>query len=154
MIEFAPEETAAITAVVREADQAFESSGGSSRHWVRDQFLPRLATAGWRLVKVVPIALPVAVKPYTLEEWNREETEADGSPLPRGYGSQHPANRYDEEDPRLRATVERLADLEAEVRRLQARDSEMAMQSRRDANRADANAAECGRLNALLGARQ
>jgi hypothetical protein len=43
----------AITAVVREADRAFEREGGSSRHWVRDQFLPRLEDAG---MTVVPLA--------------------------------------------------------------------------------------------------
>lgn len=35
-----------VTAVVREADRAFERSGGSSRHWVRDCFLPRLNESG------------------------------------------------------------------------------------------------------------
>jgi len=41
---------AAITAIVREADHAFEKSGGSSRHWVRDEFLPRLNAHGWRVL--------------------------------------------------------------------------------------------------------
>lgn len=93
---YTPEEVAAITEVVREADQAFETSGGSSRHWVRDQFLPRLEEAGWVLV--------------------------------------------------LGAAFDRRDELEVEIQRLQARDSETTMQARRDANRADANAAECGRL--------
>lgn len=44
------ETVAAITAIVREADHAFETSGGSSRHWVRDQFLPRLNAHGWRVL--------------------------------------------------------------------------------------------------------
>ena len=35
-----------VTRVVREADQAFERVGGSSRHWVRDCFLPILARYG------------------------------------------------------------------------------------------------------------
>jgi hypothetical protein len=47
---------AAITAIVREADHAFETSGGSSRHWVRDQFLPRLNAHGWRVLS--PLAHP------------------------------------------------------------------------------------------------
>mgnify|MGYP001024158143 CR=1 FL=1 len=41
----------AVTLVVRQADVEFE--GGSSRHWVRDWFLPLLAKAGWRVVKEV-----------------------------------------------------------------------------------------------------
>lgn len=39
----------AVTAVVREADEAFQKSGGTSRHWVRDWFLPLLNKAGWRV---------------------------------------------------------------------------------------------------------
>lgn len=35
-----------ITAVVREADREFEHAGGSSRHWVRDCFLPLLNRRG------------------------------------------------------------------------------------------------------------
>lgn len=35
-----------VTAVVREADRAFEKVGGGSRHWVRDCFLPLLNRAG------------------------------------------------------------------------------------------------------------
>lgn len=35
-----------LTAIVREADQAFQRSGGSSRHWVRDCFLPHLNASG------------------------------------------------------------------------------------------------------------
>ena len=38
-----------VSGVVREADMAFEESGGTSRHWVREQFLPRLAEAGLRI---------------------------------------------------------------------------------------------------------
>ncbi len=40
----------AITAVVRDADQTFERVGGSSRHWVRDCFLPILNQAGYVVV--------------------------------------------------------------------------------------------------------
>jgi hypothetical protein len=32
-----------ITAAVREADRGFEKTGGGSRHWVRDWFIPMLA---------------------------------------------------------------------------------------------------------------
>lgn len=39
----------AVTRVVRAADEAFEADGGSSRHWVRDHFLPRLNDAGLRV---------------------------------------------------------------------------------------------------------
>jgi hypothetical protein len=38
---------AAITLIVREADEHFERVGGSSRHWVRDCFLPVLNRRGW-----------------------------------------------------------------------------------------------------------
>ena len=41
-----------VTKVVRQADQEFESTGGSSRHWVRDWFLPLLRREGFMLMKV------------------------------------------------------------------------------------------------------
>ena len=44
---------AKITLVVRKADQAFEISGGSTRHWVRDCFLPALKEAGLWIAKSV-----------------------------------------------------------------------------------------------------
>ncbi len=43
----------AITAIVREADEVFQRVGGSSRHWVRDCFLPALSQHGWFVVKRV-----------------------------------------------------------------------------------------------------
>jgi hypothetical protein len=42
-----PVTVAAITLVVREADDQFRKGGGSSRHWVRDCFLPTLNRHGW-----------------------------------------------------------------------------------------------------------
>lgn len=39
-----------ITRIVRDADQDFEGSGGSTRHWVRDCFLPALEKSGLRIV--------------------------------------------------------------------------------------------------------
>ena len=39
----------AVTAIVREADRKFQVGGGSSRHWVRDYFLPTLNRNGWVL---------------------------------------------------------------------------------------------------------
>lgn len=47
----------AVTAVVREADQAFNTLGGGSRHWVRDCFLPLLNKAGL-IVQPAPAAVP------------------------------------------------------------------------------------------------
>ncbi len=35
-----------VTAVIRDADEMFVKSGGSSRHWVRECFLPKLNGAG------------------------------------------------------------------------------------------------------------
>lgn len=49
----------AITAVVREADRAFQRVGGSSRHWVRDCFLPSLNNAGFA-VRASVVASPEA----------------------------------------------------------------------------------------------
>jgi len=51
MLEMPSEVVAAVTLTVRAADLAFESSGGSSRHWVRDQFLPRLEEDGLRIIR-------------------------------------------------------------------------------------------------------
>lgn len=50
MPETPPEVVAAVTRAIRAADLAFESSGGSSRHWLRDQLLPRLEEEGLRIV--------------------------------------------------------------------------------------------------------
>ncbi len=39
-----------VTCAVRVADKGFETTGGSSRHWVRDQFLPCLEEEGLQVV--------------------------------------------------------------------------------------------------------
>ena len=44
----------AVTAVTREADQTFERVGGSSRHWVRDCFLPTLNAHGFIVARIQP----------------------------------------------------------------------------------------------------
>jgi len=46
-----PADVDAITAAVRAADLAFESSGGSSRHYVRECLIPHLEAAGLVIVK-------------------------------------------------------------------------------------------------------
>jgi hypothetical protein len=50
----------AITAVVRDADAAFQKVGGSSRHWVRECFLPLLNSQGFKVVALGP---PLASQP-------------------------------------------------------------------------------------------
>lgn len=40
-----------VTAVVREADEVFEKSGGGSRHWVRECFFPMLWDAGFAIIR-------------------------------------------------------------------------------------------------------
>jgi hypothetical protein len=40
-----------IANAVRAADRDFESSGGSSRHWVRDHFIPELESNGFTIVR-------------------------------------------------------------------------------------------------------
>ncbi len=49
---------AAITAIVRDADQTFQKVGGTSRHWVRDCFLPLLNRRGWYLCPTTPTEEP------------------------------------------------------------------------------------------------
>lgn len=39
-----------VTAVTRRADEQFEKIGGSTRHWVRDCFLPELEASGLTIV--------------------------------------------------------------------------------------------------------
>lgn len=46
-----PNVVMAVTAIVREADQEFQRVGGSSRHWVRECFLPVLNRCGWQVVR-------------------------------------------------------------------------------------------------------
>jgi len=41
-----------VTRAVRRADKDFQQAGGSSRHWVRDFFLPYLRQEGIRLIKI------------------------------------------------------------------------------------------------------
>lgn len=48
-----------ITRVVQAADSEYEKSGGGSRHWVRDHFIPTLEAAG------LTIAPTPAVRPVT-----------------------------------------------------------------------------------------
>ncbi len=50
MLSIATESVEEITRIVRDADQDFEGSGGSTRHWVRDCFLPALEKSGLRIV--------------------------------------------------------------------------------------------------------
>ena len=42
-----------LTMIVREADDVFDKVGGSSRHWVRDCFVPLLENAGMQVVKQI-----------------------------------------------------------------------------------------------------
>ena len=54
-----------VTLAVREADHALEESGGSSRHWVRDWFLPYLRQKSLEIVRVVETFVPVEHGPTT-----------------------------------------------------------------------------------------
>jgi hypothetical protein len=45
---------AGVTRAVRAADRQFEKEGGSSRHWVRDCFLPHLEATGLMVVDIPP----------------------------------------------------------------------------------------------------
>lgn len=53
---------AAIAGIVREADEAFTASGGTSRHWVREQFLPILNKHGYRILSPLESATPVPAR--------------------------------------------------------------------------------------------
>jgi hypothetical protein len=48
-----------VTRVVRHADEAFERSGGSSRHWVRECFLPAMEGAGLRIARLAAAERPI-----------------------------------------------------------------------------------------------
>jgi len=54
-----------VTVAVREADRSFQASGGSSRHWVRDWFLPYLRQKNLEVVRVVETVVPVEHTPST-----------------------------------------------------------------------------------------
>lgn len=41
-----------VTAIMREADKVFENVGGSTRHYVRDVFMPLLNKNGYHFVKL------------------------------------------------------------------------------------------------------
>ncbi len=54
------EQVQRITALVRRIDPLFEAEGGSTRHWVRDFFLPALEADGLALIEVADRAALVA----------------------------------------------------------------------------------------------
>lgn len=45
------EDFQAVVQAIRTADKSFESAGGGTRHWLRDEFLPELDAAGYRIVR-------------------------------------------------------------------------------------------------------
>lgn len=45
---------AKITEIMREADLTFQTTGGSTRHYVRDLLLPMMEQAGLKIVDVTP----------------------------------------------------------------------------------------------------
>lgn len=45
---------AKVTAIMREADQLFQKTGGSTRHYVRDLLLPMMEQAGLKIVDATP----------------------------------------------------------------------------------------------------
>jgi hypothetical protein len=51
-----PETVRRVTRAVREADQQFDKSGGTSRHWVRECFLPCLTEEGLAIAAPAPQA--------------------------------------------------------------------------------------------------
>lgn len=70
------EECDAVTAAVREADQTFQRVGGSSRHWVRDCFLPTLEKHGLCLSRTEK-----ARESFTCVRCNREQRiDQEGPP--------------------------------------------------------------------------
>ena len=56
-----------VTRAVREANAQFEVTGGSSRHWVRDCFLPALERHELSIVHLTPVAAD-AVGEYPQEQ--------------------------------------------------------------------------------------
>lgn len=58
-----PSLVAAVTAAVREADLDFESTGGSSRHYVRECLLPALERAGLSISRLRPPPSPAPDEP-------------------------------------------------------------------------------------------
>lgn len=50
--EYSGEDIAAIVEVMRESDRIFENTGGGTRHYIRDVFLPLLETKGFYIVKL------------------------------------------------------------------------------------------------------
>ena len=93
---------AAITLVVREADAVFERVGGSSRHWVRDCFLPTLNKRGWFVDAArdedVPLPFP-ALHPIACAICGCSLTDGDGIALVRIQvdGGRWTCARHDEE---------------------------------------------------------
>ena len=90
-----------VTIIVREADQAFEKSGGSSRHWVRDCFLPLLEAAGLRVVdaNAERVVLDTAVA------WEKARKSVETAPPFRGQ------RRFREHEAALTAAVRRLEEV-------------------------------------------
>lgn len=58
-----------ITAIMREADTAFEKVGGSTRHYVRDLLLPMMEDKGLFIYRVVGTADGSAPSWVKTEDW-------------------------------------------------------------------------------------
>lgn len=72
-----------VTAVMREADTAFETVRGSTRHYVRDVFIPLLEKAGLCFCKTLPILigfllLGLVSRSQTLKDYNGIKFEDTG----------------------------------------------------------------------------
>jgi len=70
-----PELVGTMTAIMREADKGFETSGGSTRHYIREQLLPLMERYGFKVVRASPT--PTATQPGEGEflKWLDEEIE-------------------------------------------------------------------------------
>lgn len=67
---------AELTAVVRKADREFEQAGGTSRHWVRDHFLPSLQAAGFSLVRAPLTPKSLCTCDEATKSWRPEDRAA------------------------------------------------------------------------------
>lgn len=76
-MNYSHDDIAALTAAVRKADRDFETAGGSSRHWIRDHFLPELEAAGFQVVRLSsqPVASSCTCEALT-STWRSEDRAA------------------------------------------------------------------------------
>jgi len=67
-----------ITEIYRECDRKFSLTGGSTRHYVRDLFLPALEEAGFLIIKVSEAPKKIEIDQFEVKKVIAHDLKAKG----------------------------------------------------------------------------